>query len=413
MTNTKPIKPRGAAFTLVELLVVIAIIGMLIALLLPAVQAAREAASRMQCQNHLKQFGLAIHNFHDTMGGLPPNSIGRNNDSEGPNRATFWVFILPYMEQQSLYDLVRRVSDDFSRPLDRTNFWTSTNLGANAAEREVAHRALCSVSLFLCPSRRSTATGLVGNEAAVAPSNSAPRDGDNSGVFGPQGDYAIVVGMNQVAQWANWVRWDQFGNGQMNGTMNGVTGTHATGDHWLLRGPFRMAAWDRVGDPKSWQPRDGMSWWQDGTSNQIVIGEKAIHQMAVGRCHNTDVAPAGRPYCGDCSIFAANIWGNLSIARSFNGDIRNNLKATRTIGGVVHPDFPSNSEWEGMWGSNHPGVCNFLLGDGSVRGLSVTTPTGALGPNPAPGQTWHAPFNPDSILAKLGNVSDGSPVSLP
>lgn len=93
-------KARG--FTLVELLVVIAIIGVLIALLLPAVQQAREAARRMQCTNHLKQIGLAIHNYHDTYGALPAAWVHRG----GGGRANYgWATaILPFMEQTSLYD---------------------------------------------------------------------------------------------------------------------------------------------------------------------------------------------------------------------------------------------------------------------------------------------------------------------
>ncbi|MDR1486111.1 MAG: DUF1559 domain-containing protein, partial [Planctomycetaceae bacterium] len=86
-------------FTLVELLVVIAIIGILIAVLLPAVQAAREAARRMQCTNHLKQWALACHNHHDTLETLPPLGKGKND------RVGWTVWLLPYLEQSAIYQL--------------------------------------------------------------------------------------------------------------------------------------------------------------------------------------------------------------------------------------------------------------------------------------------------------------------
>ena len=99
-------------FTLVELLVVIAIIGVLIALLLPAVQQAREAARRIQCQNHLKQIGLAIHNYHDIHLALPPGHVVQQSDSDwsggssDPNVESWgWgALILPFIEQGALYD---------------------------------------------------------------------------------------------------------------------------------------------------------------------------------------------------------------------------------------------------------------------------------------------------------------------
>ncbi|MDR1268086.1 MAG: DUF1559 domain-containing protein [Planctomycetaceae bacterium] len=97
-------------FTLVELLVVIAIIGALIALLLPAVQAAREAARRSQCSNHLKQLGIAMHNYHDTLGVLPPggfdssdSTIAEDRDTNG-NGLSWNVMILPFIELPSLYN---------------------------------------------------------------------------------------------------------------------------------------------------------------------------------------------------------------------------------------------------------------------------------------------------------------------
>jgi prepilin-type N-terminal cleavage/methylation domain-containing protein/prepilin-type processing-associated H-X9-DG protein len=98
-----------SGFTLVELLVVIAIIGILIALLLPAVQAAREAARRAQCTNHLKQLGLALHAYHDSLKAFPPGHLMASPTNLG-ERSAWAVHLFPYMEQMPLYEKFRVVN---------------------------------------------------------------------------------------------------------------------------------------------------------------------------------------------------------------------------------------------------------------------------------------------------------------
>ena len=100
-------------FTLVELLVVIAIIGILVALLLPAVQAAREAARRTQCTNNLKQIGLALHNYHAAKNALPIGSVLPANAPAGKNFGTWVYYILPYIEEGSVYEAF----DDLKFPM--------------------------------------------------------------------------------------------------------------------------------------------------------------------------------------------------------------------------------------------------------------------------------------------------------
>jgi prepilin-type N-terminal cleavage/methylation domain-containing protein/prepilin-type processing-associated H-X9-DG protein len=147
---------RKRGFTLIELLVVIAIIGVLIALLLPAVQSAREAARRAQCTNNLKQMGLAVHNYVSTNEALPPTSIfvprnlGINYQNQGPHAR-----LLPYLEQQSIFNAINwdggaRLGIGPSNPNNEPpidvdgwgGFWGRTNMTIVCTE----------ISAFLCPS---------------------------------------------------------------------------------------------------------------------------------------------------------------------------------------------------------------------------------------------------------------------
>ncbi|MDY0170318.1 MAG: DUF1559 domain-containing protein [Thermoguttaceae bacterium] len=139
---------KAAAFTLVELLVVIAIIGILIALLLPAVQSAREAARRMQCTNNLKQTALAVHLYHDTQRQFPPG-YGYFNTPYGKSDGPEWpwcVRLFPYIEQQALADIMNSV---WSTPRTYWSFPSGTTGTKPAAVRPVYETA---ISSWQCPS---------------------------------------------------------------------------------------------------------------------------------------------------------------------------------------------------------------------------------------------------------------------
>jgi len=187
-------------FTLVELLVVIAIIGVLIALLLPAVQAAREAARRMQCSTNMKQITLGLTSYQDAFGAFPPSRIGYDVTSGIPvaqrSGASAFVMILPQLDQQPLYNLF-----DFDAGVWVTEQPGYTWLAATTTNRKaISERP----SVYVCPSDESapfsqrtddptltlhglTNAAATGSYATVAGSMGAGKSGDykynNDGVF--------------------------------------------------------------------------------------------------------------------------------------------------------------------------------------------------------------------------------------
>ena len=167
---------RRPGFTLIELLVVIAIIAVLIALLLPAVQAAREAARRAQCVNNLKQLGIALHNYHDVVQGLPWGA-----GPWGWNDWSMHALMLPYMEQTTLYNALNFYATGADGYQGTPNVGIGNTTGIYTK-----------IAGFLCPSDPDRLTSLQGHNNYMGNAGSAPNSfyGWNSVSSGSNGRFA-------------------------------------------------------------------------------------------------------------------------------------------------------------------------------------------------------------------------------
>lgn len=320
---------RKSAFTLVELLVVIAIIGVLVALLLPAVQAAREAARRSSCQNNLRQIGLATQNFHDSTNALPPLRIA---GAEG--WATFWVLIMPYMEQGNLQ-----------------NTW---NLQLKYSAQSAPARQ-AQIKSYYCSSRRSG--GLSLSQGFSVHSTTPPPATDASteqrfsaanNLPGAVGDYAACVGdMRGIANNPNAQAW--FNTNSNGAIIIGVP----------LPAPANPSPATTA--VTSWTSFTRLAMIEDGTSNTFLAGEKHVPNKMFGHLKAGD----GPIYSGAWSAFPGRIAGiEDPLARGPN-DL---TPSTGIIDGVFARKF-------GSW---HPGICQFVFVDGSTRMIRTTIDTANL-----------------------------------
>jgi len=338
-------RPRSRAFTLIELLVVIAIIAVLIALLLPAVQAAREAARRSQCVNHLKQMGLGVHNFESANGHFPqgpydgdpdatdmsgnPDTAAGNYDAVDvccnaahPNGWNHFFKILPYMEQQTVYNMA-----NFNALPVHTGRPANYN-----GEDDVARVAL---STFYCPTRRSP-----------------ERYGGNPVTATSRLDYAGCAGFLQGPYYSGGECSAKTVPGAPNGMLP-ARGIRGWQDGAKNRGnaPGYKGAIIWGGKKQKRVLGD----FKDGLSNSIVIAEKAINPKR----HGTDG--------GDNERWQNSGWDEDCIRWHFVPAPDQQVPAL--TGDCLTPAQPNTGDaiWPRNFGGPHSGGVNTLMGDGSVR----------------------------------------------
>ena len=295
-------------FTLVELLVVIAIIGVLVALLLPAVQAAREAARRTQCVNNLKQVGLALHNYHDTYKTFPYGSF--NLREAWPSNGTNWrALILPFLEQQTIHDQLTFSNNP------SVHFMAGGAAGANAlAGNEVLRRLVLPV--YRCPSTEIDELGGHNNVDAM-----------NVNYVGVQGAARPIPGPDP-----NRGTWDCRHGWSCN---NGLL---------VANEAFNMAR------------------ATDGLSNTLIVAEQSALVQGRNLTANYYGGWYGSRHPRPIGSTCADLWqaGTSCIRFSINSQILQT--------GATEAMYRNNTHWN----SKHPGGINAAVADGSVRFIPET-----------------------------------------